>query len=135
MIIHPKYKFFSQRLVLLRLSDVIDKHPRNMSHFDKIQHSIQKHGLLCPMVVDHKKHVVSGSHRLKVLKVSGLGTHSLFYKAQNHNEVLFFDQLNKTIFQQHKAGQVDNNLQFLFSPTMRPYTIKVQYLFAEPTKK
>ena len=135
MIIHPKYKFFSQRLVLLRLSDVIDKHPRNMSHFDKIQHSIQKHGLLCPMIVDHKKHVVSGSHRLKVLKIARMGSHSLFYRAQNQNEILFFDRLNQAIFQQHKAGQVDSTLQFLFNAEMRSYTVPVQYLFAEPVQK
>ena len=135
MILQPQYRFFNERLVLLKLSDIYDRHPVNTTHMHKVRKSIHKVGLLLPMVVDHKKHIMSGSHRLKVIREMGQHRQSLFYVARTPEEIKFFDALCKAVYQQHKLGQVDPNLQFMFEGKNLAFTQKVLYLFEIPKTK
>jgi hypothetical protein len=135
MILEPKYRFFKQRLLAMKLNEVIDKHPINLEHFAAVKSSIEQQGLLLPMLVDHKKHIISGSHRLKVLKAMQLASHSLFYQAKNKDESFFFHAFIKQVHEQHEQGVVDSSLQFLFNKKLKPHTMKVQYLFSEPMSK
>lgn len=135
MILQPRYRFFNERLVLLNLSDIHDRHPVNSDHMDKVRKSIHKVGLLLPMVVDHKKHIMSGSHRFKVIRELGQHRQSLFYVARTTEEIKFFDALCKAVYQQHKLGTVDHTLQFMFEGEYLRHTKAVQHLFKTPRTK
>jgi hypothetical protein len=121
--------------MLLNLSDIYDRHPINAVHMDQVRRSIQKQGLLLPMVVDHKKHIMSGSHRLKVIRELRQHKQSLFYVARTPEEIKFFDALCKAVYQQHKLGTVDHTLQFMFEGVYLRHTRAVQHLFQAPRTK
>jgi hypothetical protein len=129
MILLPRYRFFNERLVVLNLSDIYDRHPVNITHMDQVRRSIQKQGLLLPMVVDHKKHVISGSHRYKVIREMAQHRQSLFYVAHTPEESRFFDALCKAVYQQHKLGTVDHTLQFMFEGDSLRHSLAVKHLF------
>jgi hypothetical protein len=129
MILQPQYRFFNERLVLLKLSDIHDRHPVDPTHMNKVRKSIHKVGLLLPMVVDHKKHIMSGSHRLKVIREMGQHRQSLFYVAHTPEESRFFDALCKAVYQQHKLGTVDHTLQFMFEREYLRHSLAVKHLF------
>ena len=135
MILQPRYRFFNERLVVLNLSDIYDRHLVNAVHMDRVRRSIHKQGLLLPMVVDHKKHIVSGSHRLKAIRELGQHRQSLFYLARTTEEIKFFDALCKAVYQQHKLGTVDHTLQFMFEGEYLRHTRAVQHLFRAPRTK
>ena len=121
--------------MVLNLSDIHDSHPVNTNHMDQVRHSILKQGLLLPMVVDHKKHIMSGSHRFKVIRKIGQHRQSLFYVARTPEEIKFFDALCKAVYQQHQLGTVDPTLQFMFEGEYLRHTKVVQHLFTAPRTK
>lgn len=135
MILQPRYRFFNERLVLLNLSDIYDRHMVNTIHMHKVRKSIHKVGLLLPMVVDHKKHIVSGSHRFKVIREMAQHRQSLFYVARTVEEIKFFDALCKAVYQQHELGKVDPTLQFMFKGEFLRHSLAVQHLFTAPRSK
>jgi len=135
MILQPQYRFFNERLVLLKLSDIHDRHPVNTTHMDKVRKSMHKVGLLLPMVIDHKKHLVCGSHRFKVIREMRQHNQSLFYLARTPEEIKFFDALCKAVYQHHKLGTVDATLQFMFEGDNLKITQAVQHLFTAPRTK
>jgi hypothetical protein len=119
----------------MNLSDIYDRHPVNTDHMNQVRRSMLKQGLLLPMVVDHKKHIVSGSHRLKVIRELRQHRQSLFYVARTPEEIKFFDALCKAVYQQHKLGTVDHTLQFMFEGEYLRHTRAVQHLFQAPRAK
>jgi hypothetical protein len=135
MILQPRYRFFNERLVLLNLSDIYDRHPVNPDHMHRVRKSILKLGLLLPMVVDHKRHIVSGSHRLKVIREMGQYRQSLCYVARTPEEIRFFDSLCKAVYRQHKLGTVDHTLQFMFEGENLRHTRAAQHLLRAPRAK
>ena len=87
------------------------------------------------MVVDQKKHIVSGSHRLKLIREIGQYQQSLFYVARTLEEIKFFDALCKAVYHQHQQGPVDPTLQFMFKAEYLRLSLNVQHLFTAPRTK
>ena len=131
----PRYRFFNERLVVTNLADIYDRHPVNINHMDRVRRSIHKQGLLLPMVLDHKKHIVSGSHRFKVIKELGQHRQTVCYVARSIEEIRFFDALCKAVYQQHKLGTVDHTLQFMFEGECLRHTRAVPHIFTAPHSK
>jgi len=93
-----------------------------------------KDGLLCPMVLNHKKHLISGSHRYKILKELNYRS-SEFYLAQTRDEEQFFTHLNVTVWQLHQQHRTPKNFKFLFEGTIKKYVVKCQHLFTVPIER
>jgi hypothetical protein len=134
MFISPKYKFFPQRLRVYPFNQIQDQHPMDSLFEPQLKEAVLKEGLLCPMVLNHKKHLVSGSHRYKILKELNYRS-SEFYLAQNRDEEKFFTHLNVTVWQLHLQHKTPKDFKFLFEGTMKPLAVKCQHLFTVPINR
>ncbi len=131
MLISPKYKLFPQRLRVYPFNQIQDRHPVDSLFEPQLKEAVLQEGLLCPMVLNHKKHLISGSHRYKILRELNYSS-SEFYLALSRDEERFFTQLNVTVWQLHQQRQVPTDAQFLFEGQMKAFTVKCQHLFTVP---
>jgi len=134
-LIYPRFKFFSQRLVLQNINDIKLDRFYDHEHFIKLRTHISTHGLLCPLVIDQKNNVISGQHRLRVLQHLKLGSITLCYKTPRKLEQIFFTEFNKKIFQMWKTDCVTPELSFLFEPAFARYAAIARQLLSEPVRK
>jgi len=103
-----------------------------------VRTSIHKEGLLFPLVLDAQMLLLSGNHRLKMIRQFGHGT--LAYVAQKREEGNFLARTNVRGFEIHNEKGLIEDYQFMFEGKMRKYTDKVMHLFTEgvrrlPTKR
>ena len=130
-IVHPFYQLFPMRLELLWFNDVKQIHTPHNDFKISVRQSMEKDGLLCPMVVDWNNDVRNGANRFAVLKKGKLADGSLFYKARSPEEVNFFGRLNVEVWEMHKAKKNVQDFAFLFTGKMKKYTDKCLHLFEE----
>jgi hypothetical protein len=131
IIVHPFYQLFPMRLELLWFSDVKQIHTPHNDFKHKVRDSMEKDGLLCPMVVDWNNEIRNGANRFDVIKKRKLADGSLFYKAKTPEEVNFLARLNVAVWEKHIAKENIFDFQFLFEGKMKKYTEKCLHLFTE----
>jgi hypothetical protein len=119
------------RLELLWFSDVKQIHTPHNDFKHKVRDSMEKDGLLCPMVVDWNNEIRNGANRFDVIKKRKLADGSLFYKAKTPEEVNFLARLNVAVWEKHIAKENIFDFQFLFEGKMKKYTDKCLHLFTE----
>ena len=123
-LIYPLYQLFKERLKPIKFEHVVIVHGTTLEFRNTIKESINKEGLLCPMVVNKRGELMNGNHRFKVLQT--LGDASLFYHADTREEENFFSRLNVEIWKLH-PNVMDHS--FMFEGKMKPYTEKCMHLF------
>jgi len=131
IIVHPLYQLFPMRLELLWFSDVKQIHTPHNDFKHKVRDSMEKDGLLCPMVVDWNNEIRNGANRFDVIKKRKLADGSLFYKAKTPEEVNFLGRLNVEVWERHIAKKTVTDFEFLFEGKMKKYTEKCLHLFTE----
>jgi hypothetical protein len=119
------------RLELLWFSDVKQIHTPHNDFKHKVRDSMEKDGLLCPMVVDWNNEIRNGANRFDVIKKRKLADGSLFYKAKTPEEVNFLARLNVAVWEKHIANENIFDFEFLFEGKMKKYTEKCLHLFTE----
>jgi len=120
---------FKERLVLKKFDDIKIVHGTHAEFKQTVRFDMQKHGLLCPMVIDEKDQLRNGNHRFKILKKGNHADGSFFYKAKSPEEVMFFSRLNVLTWELHP--DVTQLMDKLWQGKMKKYTEKVTHLFTE----
>tara|TARA_R100000081_G_C4791249_1_gene157893 strand:- start:586 stop:1023 length:438 start_codon:yes stop_codon:yes gene_type:complete len=121
----PVYMIFKERLVLKKFDDIKKKIAFNA---DLLKADIEKNGLLCPMVIDEKDQLTDGSDRFRILEKANIKG-SLFYKARNKDEAIFFKKLNDLTWDEHP--DMLRFMEKLWQGRMKKHTEKVTHLFTE----
>jgi hypothetical protein len=122
---------FPIRLELLWFDDVKQIFTPHNDFKKSTKESMEKEGLLCPMVVDWNNDIRNGANRFAILKKGKLADGSLFYKARSPEELNFLGRLNVEVYEMHKVHKNIMNFEFLFTGKMKKYTDKCLHLFEE----
>ena len=128
-VVWPTYMIFKERLVLKKFDDIKIVHGTHAEFKQTVRFDMEKHGLLCPMVIDEKDQLRNGNHRFKILKKGNHADGSFFYKAKSPEEVMFFSRLNVLTWELHP--DVTQLMDKLWQGKMKKYTEKVTHLFTE----
>jgi hypothetical protein len=131
-IIHPLYQIFPHRLEVIKFEDIITTHVPHHEFKIQIREDIKKNGLLCPLVVtkeNDKYDLHNGNHRYTFIK--NHANASLCYVAKNKDELFFFANLNKVVWEKHNNKELIPDFEFLFEDKMKKHTDKCLYLLTE----
>ena len=128
-VVWPTYTIFKERLVLKKFDDIKIVHGTHAEFKQTVRFDMEKHGLLCPMVIDEKDQLRNGNHRFKILKKEKHADGSFFYKANSPEELMFFSRLNVLTWELHP--DVTQLMDKLWQGKMKKYTEKVTHLFTE----
>ena len=131
-IIHPLYQIFPHRLEVIKFDDIMTTHVPHHEFKIQIREDIKKNGLLCPLVVtkeNDKYDLHSGNHRYVFIK--NHANASLCYVAKNKDELFFFANLNKVVWEKHNNKELIPDFEFLFEEKMKKHTDKCLYLLTE----
>ena len=132
---HPWYQLFPNRLELIYFDNIKVVHATHNELKNTIKEDMEKHGLLCPMVVDVNNTLRNGNHRFKILSKLKLAEGSLFYKARDDRELNFLSKLNVVVWKLHTSKNPPVDFEFLFKPPMEKYTDKCMHLLKEGVSK
>ena len=131
-IIHPLYQIFPHRLEVIKFDDIMTTHVPHHEFKIQIREDIKKNGLLCPLVVtkeNDKDDLHNGNHRYTFIK--NHVNASLCYVAKNKDELFFFANLNKVVWEKHNNKKLIPDFEFLFEDKMKKHTDKCLYLLTE----
>ena len=135
-VIHPLYQIFPSRLEIIKFEDIITNHVPHNEFKIQIREDIKKNGLLCPLVLtkeNDKYDLHNGNHRYIFIKKHVDA--SLCYVARNRDELFFFSNLNKVVWENHKNNIPITDFEFLFKDPMQKHTHKCLHLLTEGVAK